>query len=227
MAAHAGARWCLTRRCHGPPRMRRRLRRVSWSFLLCAALLLCQLPVLLWWEVRCAVLSMLCGRVMMALGGFSKVLLSQSVREIPKFPSHHPFKHATLKGEVLHLHSGTDRSVRSNVHALACARMHAWLGHVGGLSQTWRWTLQGPRCSRFLLRAWLKPLTALPSRSPRLDGLSLHHRSTVSPFASVSRGEPPATSCAMCHGGLLRQALHLPAREWRSSSQQPVPCQKR
>ena len=74
-AAHAGARWCLTWHCRGPPRMRWRLRHVSWHSLLCAALLLCQLPVLLWWHVRCAMPSMLCGRVMMALGGFGKVLL--------------------------------------------------------------------------------------------------------------------------------------------------------
>ena len=74
-AAHARARWCLTWRCCSPPRMRWRLRHVSWSSLLCAALLLCQLPVLLWWHVRCAMLSMLGGRVMMALCGLGKVLL--------------------------------------------------------------------------------------------------------------------------------------------------------
>ena len=100
VAAHAGARWCLAWRCHGPSRMRRRLRRVSWSSLLCAALLLCQLPLLLWWHMPCAVLSMLRGRVMVALCGFSKVLLGQSVREVAKFAGHHPFEHATLKGEV-------------------------------------------------------------------------------------------------------------------------------
>ena len=47
-AAHAGVRWCLTWRCRSPTRMRRRLQRVSWCSLLCAALLLRQLPVLLW-----------------------------------------------------------------------------------------------------------------------------------------------------------------------------------
>ena len=74
-ATHIGVRRCLTWHYCGPTRVRSWLRRVSWRSLLCAALLLRQLPVLLWWHVRCAMLSMLCGRVMVALCGLCKVLL--------------------------------------------------------------------------------------------------------------------------------------------------------
>ena len=106
-------------------------------------------------------------------------------------------------------------------------REHAWLGHLGGDSHTWRWTLQGPCCSCFLLRAWLTPLTALPSRSPRLDGLSLHHRSTVR-TSQVHPGLRQSREAAQCvTTNLPRQALNLPAREWDLSSQQHVPCQRR
>ena len=74
-AARARVRWCLTWRCHGPTPLRRQLPHVSWWSLLYAARLLRKLPVLLWRAARCAVLSMLCGRVVMALCGFNKVCL--------------------------------------------------------------------------------------------------------------------------------------------------------
>ena len=68
---------------------------------------------------------------------------------------------------------------------------------------------------------------ALPGRSPHLDGLSLRHRSAVSCPAGVDRAELAAGSRTMWHSGLLRQALHLRARERLLSLQHHVPCHSR